>query len=164
MTDFKESFEPLAADNAEVLILGSIPGDRSIELDQYYAHPQNRFWRVMAIITDSGLSNDYESRKEMLIRNRIALWDVAAQASRKGSMDSEIRDEIPNMIDDFIDRHPDLRIVAFNGRKAEQLYDRYFARRAGVVYLSLPSTSPANAVFRLDDLCRLWGAIFEGAI
>lgn len=155
----KTSFEPLDCSDAEILILGSIPGDRSIKVQEYYGHPQNRFWRVLARITNSDTPSEYAAKKAMLNTNKIALWDVAHHANRIGSMDSAIRDEESNDISHFIDNHPNLKVLAFNGKKAEQLYDKFFERAGGIVYLSLPSTSPANAACNLENLCQLWCAI-----
>lgn len=157
--NMKQSFLPLETDDAEVLILGSIPGDRSIELQQYYGHPQNRFWRVMAAVTASELSIDYDAKMAMLTANGIAIWDVAHRADRVGSLDSAIRNEEPNDIATFIVTHPHLKTIAFNGKKAEQLYNRYFERFAHLKYLSLPSTSPANAACRIDALIEKWKEI-----
>lgn len=157
----KQSFAPLSFHDAQVLILGSMPGDRSITFQQYYAHPQNRFWRLMAAITESEIPTDYMAKQAMLRANRIALWDVVNRADRVGSLDSAICNEEPNEIDAFIARHPHLRTIAFNGKKAEQLHDRYFKRIAHIKYLSLPSTSPANAAYQLDKLQEKWIQIIK---
>lgn len=157
--DIKKSFEPLDCPNAEILILGSMPGDRSIAMNQYYGHPQNRFWRVISNVTNSEMPKDYHGKKEMLLANKIALWDVARNATRKGSGDSAMSNENPNDIEHFIETHLQLKVVAFNGKKAEQLYDKFWVRLPGVNYLSLPSTSPANAAINLEDLCQRWSAM-----
>lgn len=157
--NLKKSFTPLECYDAEILILGSIPGDRSIKMQQYYGHPQNRFWRVIAAITETELPTEYNTKKEMLKANKIALWDVVYKANRKGSMDSMIKDEVPNAIDNFIRSHPKLKTIAFNGKKAEQMYDRYFDRDSSLRYLSLPSTSPANAACNIETLCTKWAHI-----
>lgn len=159
--DTKTSFEPLVNNDAEILILGSIPGDRSIERQQYYGHPQNRFWRLIAMITHSEAPTDYASKKTMLQRHKIALWDVAQSANRKGSLDSAIRNEEPNDIANFIESHKSIRIIAFNGKKAEQLYNKYFRCKEGICYLSLPSTSPANATINFNALCETWSVILQ---
>ena len=155
----KQSFEPLLCDGARVLILGSIPGDRSIELGEYYGHPQNRFWRVIAAITSSEQPTDYEAKKAMLAANHIALWDVAHRAVRQGSLDSAIRNEEPNDIAVLLADNPTITTVAFNGKKAEQLYDKYFERLSHITYLAMPSTSPANAACRYEQLCNKWSVM-----
>lgn len=158
----KRSFDPLDCPDARILILGSLPGDRSIAMGQYYGHPQNRFWRVISNLTRSQTPADYQAKKALLIEHKIALWDVAHLANRDGSMDSSIKNEQPNDIAHFIATHPNLRVIAFNGKKAEALYDKFFERQSSsqLHYLSLPSTSPANAASNLDSLCQKWAKIF----
>ncbi|MCM1532307.1 MAG: DNA-deoxyinosine glycosylase [Bacteroides sp.] len=159
--DYKFSFEPLAGKEARVLVLGSIPGDRSLELNEYYGHPQNRFWRMLACLCNETMPGTYPEKKELLLRNGIALWDVAHKAVRPGSMDSDIRNEAPNDIPALMASLPNLHTVAFNGKTAEKLYDKYFSRLPGIRYLPMPSTSPANARFTLDKLCACWGQMLQ---
>lgn len=158
--DYKFSFAPIVGEDARVLVLGSIPGDRSLALNEYYGHPQNRFWHVMARLCGQEVPRSYSEKREMLLRNGIALWDVAHQAFRPGSMDSDIRDEKPNDIPALAASLPQLHTIAFNGKTAERLYDKYFPRAASLRYLSLPSTSPANAAFSLERLCEYWRKIW----
>jgi len=155
----RESFPPLADDDTEILILGSIPGERSLAVGEYYGHPQNRFWRVAAALAGCDVPDSYEGKKAMLRGAHIGLWDVAGRAYREGSLDSAIRDPEPNDIAAFIASHPKLRVVAFNGRKPEEMYDRYFDRSPGIRYVSLPGTSPANAAFSLEKLLEGWRGI-----
>lgn len=157
--DYKFSFAPIVGKDARVLVLGSIPGDRSLALGEYYGHPQNRFWRVMARLCAQETPVSYPEKKEMLLKNGIALWDVAHHAFRPGSMDSDIRNETPNDIPALAASLPQLHTVAFNGKTAERLYDKYFPRIPTLRYLSMPSTSPANAAFSLERLCGCWEKI-----
>jgi hypoxanthine-DNA glycosylase len=159
MPDYKTSFGPIADNNTAVLILGTIPGDRSLELGEYYGHPQNRFWRTLAAITGNTPPTSYADKKAMLLGCRMGLWDVAHRAVREGSLDSAIRSEEPNDINGLISSHAGIKAVAFNGRTAERLYDKYFDRLPGISYISLPSTSPANAAFSLEALCERWRSI-----
>lgn len=155
-THLKTSFPPITSSETEILILGSIPGDRSIAENEYYGHPRNRFWRVLATLTNSELPESYSDKKTLLLENRIGLWDVAHKANRKGSLDSDIKNAVPNDIAALISQHPHLKIIGFNGRKAEALYDRFFDRVERISYWSLPSTSPANAGCSLSMLCKRW--------
>lgn len=164
MENRKQSFPPLECSEAEVLILGSIPGDKSIEKGEYYGHPQNRFWRVMSVSLEVELPSSYDEKIEMLRRGKIALWDVAHTAVRKGSLDHNISDVIPNDIPGFLEKYPTIHTVIFNGKKSEQLFNRYFDKQPDVAYVSMPSTSPANAAFSLEKLCCEWGDMFEGEI
>ena len=159
MESYKTSFVPVADEETVVLILGTIPGDRSLEVGEYYGHPQNRFWKTLAAVTGNTPPVTYADKKTMLLRSGIGLWDVAHRAVRKGSLDSAIRAEEPNDIAGFLASHDKIKVVAFNGRTAEKLHDRYFDRLPGIEYLSLPSTSPANAAFSLEALCERWRRI-----
>ena len=152
----KTSFAPIANSNTEVLILGTLPSDTSIELNEYYANPRNRFWKVITTITKSELPTNYNDKKKILITNKIGIWDVAHQAVRKGSLDSNIKDEIPNDLDGFIKKYRNLKIVGFNGTKAEALFNKYFTRNPKIRYISLPSTSSANTGISLEDTYKRW--------
>ncbi|MGL4518588.1 MAG: DNA-deoxyinosine glycosylase [Phocaeicola sp.] len=158
---FKESFQPLLCPEPHYLILGSIPGDRSIAEQAYYAHPQNRFWRVIATLCRAQLPVHYPARIALLAAHHIALWDVAHTAHRKGSLDSAIRNEAPNAIHQLLEAHPTIHTVLFNGKKAEQLYRRYFNALPHLRYFSLPSTSPANAACHFDRLVEHWGEAWK---
>jgi hypoxanthine-DNA glycosylase len=148
ITDYtKTSFEPISNTATEILILGSMPGDKSLELSEYYGHPRNRFWMTVASITVHPLPTSYSEKISLLLQSNIGLWDVAHTASRKGSLDSAIKDEEPNDIDSFIANHRNLKVICFNGIKAQSLYDKYFKRQNGINYFLLSSTSPANTSF-----------------
>ncbi|GHT20168.1 TonB-dependent receptor [Bacteroidia bacterium] len=152
----KTSFAPISNSATTILILGSLPGDKSLELGEYYGHPSNRFWKVMAHITGSELPLTYADKKQLLLKSNIGVWDVAHQAKRKGSLDSDIKDVVPNDLGSFVANHKHLKVVGFNGKKAETLFDRYFTRKSGINYISLPSTSPANAGISFGGLCEVW--------
>ncbi|HEY1047693.1 MAG TPA: DNA-deoxyinosine glycosylase [Bacteroidia bacterium] len=152
----KTSFEPISNSDTTVLILGSMPGDRSLELGEYYGHSRNRFWKVIATIANNDLPLTYAEKKELLFKTRIGVWDIVHKANRKGSLDSAIEDEVPNDLDDFIANHKHLKVIGFNGKKSESLYDKYFARKSYIKYISLPSTSPANAGISFEGICERW--------
>lgn len=158
-TNAKTSFAPISNSETSVLVLGTIPGDKSLELEEYYGHPRNRFWKIISEITNSELPLTYPDKKELLIKTKIGIWDVAHKANRKGSLDSAIEDEEPNDIDNFISMHENLKVIGFNGAKAEALFDKYFGRKKGINYLSLPSTSPANAGIDFEGICKIWRQI-----
>jgi hypoxanthine-DNA glycosylase len=160
MTHRKTSFDPIADERTSVLIPGTIPGDRSLELGEYYGHPRNRFWRTIATITGNPIPETYLDKKSLLLRSGIGLWDVVHNATREGSLDSAIRDEEPNDVVGLIATHPNTKVVGFNGRTAEKLYDRYFDRLPGIAYIPLLSTSPANAAVTFEALCEKWREIF----
>lgn len=157
----KKSFAPIVPDNSRVLILGSLPGDRSLTENQYYAHPQNRFWKTISVLFNTALPTIYSERVALLHREGVALWDVCEMAFRKGSMDTDIMQEVPNKIPELLADNPSIKAVFFNGLKAQKLYDRYFKRDPGLQYITLPSTSPANASFNQERLLEKWQPVLE---
>ncbi|MDR1274471.1 MAG: DNA-deoxyinosine glycosylase [Odoribacteraceae bacterium] len=152
----KYSFPPLADAEITVLVLGSLPGEKSLAMNEYYAHPCNRFWRVIAAVAGQPLPTTYAGKQALLSRAGIGLWDVVRGASREGSLDSAIRHETPNDIPRFIAGHPRLRLLAFNGRKPALLFNKYFQPLPGITYATLPGTSPANAACGFDRLLEAW--------
>ncbi len=161
-------FPPVALPDAEALILGSLPGQRSLQMHQYYAHPQNAFWKLVERIYRAEVSLTYTQRVEILTTNRIALWDVLAAAERPGSLDSSIvrASARVNDFEAFFRTHPRIRRVYFNGRKAEELYRRFVlpglsAEYATIRYVSMPSTSPAHAGMPFAEKLVRWKTIKE---
>ena len=130
-------------ENSEILILGSFPSVKSREMQFFYGHPQNRFWKVLAQVLNETVPQTIPEKKEMLLRHHIALWDVIASCDIAGSSDSSIRNVVPNDLAYIIGRSRITRIYA-NGAKSKQLYDKYLAKELGIEAVQLPSTSPAN--------------------
>jgi hypoxanthine-DNA glycosylase len=146
------SFAPIETTRAHILILGSMPGTASLAAGQYYAHPQNLFWRILAEVTGAPASSTYASRTRALKLRGIALWDVLAACGREGSLDSAIDDATirANDLISFYRAHPRIAHVFFNGAKAESCYRKHVMplladAPAALGYRRLPSTSPANA-------------------
>ena len=156
----KHSLPPLAGQDAELLILGSLPGEKSLQLRQYYAHPQNQFWHVMAALLGGPLPDGYDARCAMLLAHRVALWDVVGSAERKGSLDSSIQQPVPNDIAGFLSEHPGVRRIALNGGKAAALFQRY--NQVDILTVLLPSTSPAHARMRMEEKICLWRRALQG--
>ncbi len=150
--------EPIYDEHSEILILGSFPSVRSREKQFYYAHPQNRFWKVLAAIFDSPLPETNEERCALLLRNRIALWDVIASCEITGSADSSITNVVVNDIPRIL-RTANIRKIFINGKTAMKYYDRYLRKQLGLDAVCLPSTSPANAAWNLEALIRTWRQI-----
>src|SRR5690606_28475672 len=134
--------------NPKILILGSLPGDRSLEENQYYAHPQNRFWQIIKNILEVNAEIEYIECVSLLEKSGICLWDVCMSAQRTGSMDSNIEKETPNEINKFVTLNPSITTIVFNGQKAQKLYDKHLIRIKDLKYITLPSTSPANAKYK----------------
>ena len=162
------SFEPVADEDAEVLILGSMPGVASLEAGQYYAHPRNAFWSIVTTLLGIDVAAPYETRIAALRAARIALWDVLHSCRREGSLDSSIeRDtQVPNDFAAFLASHRRIRRVLFNGAKAEDVFRRHVpegAVPAALQRLRLPSTSPANASWSFERKLAAWrDAVLEG--
>ncbi len=136
-----------------------MPGDTSLKYSEYYAHSRNRFWKIIATITNAEIPNTYEQKKDLLRKNKIGLWDVAARANRKGSLDTSMSNEIPNDLENFINMHKHLRVIALNGAKADTLFNNFFSRKPNITYFSLPSTSPANTRYNFEVICSSWKQI-----
>ena len=155
-------FPPVVAPGARVLILGSIvPGEASLRARvKYYAHPRNAFWPIMGTLVGAGPEGSaYSVRLRTLTAARVALWDVLRSCARNGSLDSAIRDEQANDFAAFLDAHPGIASIFFNGAKAEQAFLRHVLPGLGEEVPSLhrlPSTSPANAGTRFAQKLERW--------
>lgn len=156
-------FPPIAAPDAQVLILGSLPGQMSLARRQYYAQPQNAFWRLMGALFGAGPELPYEERKARLVAHRVALWDVCKAAAREGSLDAaiDLSTVIPNDFRTFLRAHPAIGLVCTNGGTATRLYQRLVVPTlpAPLRFLPvqpLPSTSPAHAAMRFDQKLEQW--------
>lgn len=165
-SDHVYGFAPIAAANAKVLILGSLPSQQSLQRNEYYGNPQNAFWRVMGELFDAGPEIPYKERTEVLMNRGIAVWDVLRSSVRPGSMDAaiDLKKAAPNDFRLFYDEHPILELLCFNGKKAVELYERFVASQgigsiANIEFRTLPSTSPAYASMKIDEKIRQWSVI-----
>ena len=141
----KHGLPPVAAPDARLFILGSLPGDASLAAERYYAHPRNLFWRLMGHVLGEDLQClDYAVRLERLKDRRIGLWDVVAHAQRKGSLDQAIRGAGHNPLAEYFAGFSDLQAVAFNGSAAAAAGRKLLGGLDGVTLIDLPSSSPAN--------------------
>ncbi len=156
----KKSLPPLVGSNPTILILGTLPGDASLQKKQYYAKSGNRFWSIIAHVANSPIPLTYEEKKQLLFSHKIALWDVVHTADRHGSLDSDIRSELPNNLQKFLHQYPTIRTIAFNGQKAERLYNKYFAGQFPD-NLTLRSSSPANQQFNDAVMIKDWKRLFQ---
>lgn len=154
-----QSFPSLSNPNAKVLLLGTMPGGKSLAMNQYYAHPQNAFWKLVAAVFNETLPTDYEQKKEMLIRNDLAVWDVLQACERKGSLDSAILKEVPNDFDMFLKNHPNIKLIAFNGQKAAAFFRKHVGLNDKYTFVTLPSTSPAHAGKTFEQKLKEWNII-----
>lgn len=153
--------QPVWDENSQVLILGSFPSVKSRETGFFYGHPQNRFWKVIAAIYVEEIPRTIEEKKELLLKNHIAVWDVIADCDIVGSDDSSIRNVTANDIREILSQTKIERIYS-NGNKAKQLYDRYIYNiMTDKEAIVLPSSSPANANYSLERLIKTWKKILN---
>jgi len=160
--DVAAGFPAIARADARILILGSLPGQRSLDAGQYYAHLQNSFWKIMREIADA--EGNYGERCETLKDHGIALWDVLASSVRPGSMDANIQSDtaVANDFSGFLSNHTAVELICFNGQKAAQMFSRMVQPgldRNRLHFESLPSTSPAYASMSYVDKLNKWRSI-----
>lgn len=169
-----KSFSFIAKPNAKVLILGSMPGIKSLEEEQYYAHPRNAFWPIMLhLLSPSDINTsdnkailNYEKRLQVLLQHRIALWDVLAECEREGSLDSAIINKsiFLNDFPSLLSYAPEIQTILFNGKAASQLFRRHALKKnetvfANIKLIDLPSTSPANARMGFEAKLAAWSIL-----
>ena len=155
----KFSFPPISNQDSKILILGTMPGAMSLKLNQYYGHEGNSFWKLIFSIFNKSFSTNYEERKDILLQNNIALWDVLKACEREGSSDNAILLEESNDFISFFNKHPNIRLIAFNGQNAETYFYKYSKYRPDVEFITLPSTSPTNTWKRFDEKLLEWSKI-----
>lgn len=176
MGKLARAFQPLARPAARKLILGSMPGEASLQASQYYAHPRNLFWPFMGELLGFDSKTDYTERTARLLAADIALWDVLMACERQGSLDSAIVQEsiVINDFAAFLSDHRHIHSIYFNGKKAESLFrrqvlptiaglrpDLHTSLRTSLRLVSLPSTSPANAAISYADKLSAWHSIID---
>lgn len=154
----KAAFAPVVDARTRLLILGSLPGDASLKAAQYYAHPQNAFWRLTGGVIGRDLAAmPYADRLQALKAAHVGLWDVIAGAERRGSLDGAIRNAEAADLRNLISTLPDLRAVAFNGGTAARIGRRSLTD-TGVTLIDLPSSSPAFTK-RYAEKAEAWSAL-----
>jgi len=149
------TLDPVFDKKSKILVLGSFPSVKSRENGFYYAHPQNRFWRVIAAILEVPIPTSIEQKKSLLIDHHIALWDVIQQCDIVGSSDASITNVVPNDISTLL-RDTSISRIIVNGSKASQFYRQHCLPTTGIKAITLPSTSPANASFTIERLINEW--------
>lgn len=160
MQNLEHTFEPIFNTKSKILILGTFPSVKSREAGFYYYHPQNRFWKVLAALTKEALPVTIEEKKQLLLRNGIAIWDVIKSCDIEGSSDSSIRNVVPAQLDLILEQ-VDIQQIYANGGKAYELYQKYSYENTKREILKLPSTSPANAAYSLERLLEHWSCLKE---
>ncbi|MFP3594360.1 DNA-deoxyinosine glycosylase [Chryseobacterium sp. SIMBA_038] len=140
------SFPPFIDDQSKILILGSIPGVKSLEKQQYYAHPQNKFWKIIFELFNEDFTQNYTERIAVLKKHHIAIWDVIDSCERKGSLDSEIKNEEANQIGELLEQYPNVKAIFCNGGKSYKNLQKILGKNYKIPIILLPSTSPLHTV------------------
>ena len=164
----RSGFAPVSAPDARVLVLGSLPGEVSLTRGEYYAQSRNVFWKIAGELLGFPYERPYAERLASLSASRLALWDVCASAARAGSLDSAISDAAANGFEAFLRAHSQLRLIAFNGAKAAELYRRLVIPSLPAALLeiptrALPSTSPAHAAMPYAEKLKRWQIVADVA-
>lgn len=158
----EHTFGPVYNKNSKILILGSFPSVKSRELNFYYGHPQNRFWKLMSKIYNEEIGDEIDLKKQFLLKNNIALWDTLKSCEIKGSSDASITNVEINNIEELIKKSNISKII-FNGKAAYNLFVKNadMTKYSNLEIRILPSTSPANAAYSLDKLFDIWSIEFK---
>ncbi len=149
---------PLYDERSEILILGSFPSVKSREAQFFYGHPQNRFWKVVSAIFEDEVPQTIDEKRALLLRNHVAVWDTIHSCDIEGSADSTIKNVVPNDLHEILDNSQVKRIFV-NGKTSEKYYKKYIEPDLKIEATCLPSTSPANAAWKLDRLIEAWKVI-----
>ncbi len=155
----KQSFPPIADENSRILILGTMPGERSLKLNEYYAHKRNQFWQLVFNLFQRPLTDDYAAKRNLLLEKGVALWDVLLHCEGKGAADSAIKNEVPNDFSSFYAKHPGIKQVFFSSGKAQAFYRKYITGFSDLSYDKLPSPSPMNTWKTFEEKLAEWQKI-----
>ena len=155
LTHVKHPFPPLYDENSKILILGSFPSVKSREQMFFYGHPQNRFWKVISKVFEASTPTTVEEKREFLLSNNIALWDVIASCEISGSSDSSIKNVVANDLSEILNT-ADIEKIFVNGKTAEKYFNKYTKKLINRDAVCLPSTSPANAAWSVEKLIKVW--------
>ena len=153
-------FGPLYDSSSRILILGSLPSVKSREAAFFYGHPQNRFWPMLADLLGEDRPETIEEKRQLALKHHIALWDTIYSCDIKGSSDSSIRNVIPTDLTPIL-KKAQIRRIFCNGKTSGAYYHKYQEQSLTIPATVLPSTSPANAAFRMEDLKHAWQVILE---
>ena len=150
-------FAPICGTHAKALILGSLPSPKSREQGFYYGHPQNRFWRLLAFITNAPEPKTIAEKTALILQNDLALWDTVQSCEIRGASDASMRHVQPNDVAALV-RRLGVQAVFCNGAASGRVYAKYAQAAAGIPAVVLPSTSPANAAWSMERLQQAWGS------
>ncbi len=148
---------PIVDEKSRILILGSEPGKRALQSGQYYSHPDNKFWVILYSVFGETYNEDYEKRKEFVLKHNIALFDVLTYCSKPSEEGGSIYDEISNDFDNFYSQNPNIKYIFFNGKLAADMYNDHVGwRKHKLVHMTLPSTSSADHHKTIEEKVDEW--------
>ena len=154
------AFDPVFNSESRILVLGTMPSPKSRELGFYYSHPRNRFWPVLAKIFEEKIPETPEEKRNFCLRHKIALWDVLKECDIEGASDSSIKNAVPNDLSVIL-CSADIKAVFTTGATAAKLYKKFMEPATGIPAIALPSTSPANAKVKFEELCEEYKIVLE---
>ena len=146
MSNRISSFPPIISNDAKILILGSVPGVKSLEMQEYYAHPQNKFWKIIFELFNENFSEDYLEKIKILKKNKIAVWDVIDSCERVGSLDTTIKNEESNDILQLLKKYQNIKTIFCNGGKSYKNLQKIVGKNFEIPIYLLPSTSPLHTI------------------
>ena len=153
----KDSFQPIVNEMTETIILGTMPGEISLQKNEYYANRSNQFWKIIFRIFNNGNEIiDYQKKKQLILENKIGLWDVLKKAEREGSLDENINNEEFNDFKNLLKSYPKIKRIVFNGKKAYEYFLRIRTFETKTEFIILPSTSSANTWKSFDEKLAEW--------
>lgn len=160
----KIAFEPIADEKSQILILGTMPSEESLRKQERYGHKSNQFWKIVFILFEKPLPDNYDEKIRLLTDNHIAIWDVLHSCEGSGSLDSSIKNEKPNDFKKFFKQYPQIKHIFFTSKKAEEFYKRYVGFEKDKMYTTLPSPSSANARMSLIEKVEKWKILRDSAM
>lgn len=154
-----KAFDPVVYPNSQILFLGTMPSEKSLNEQQYYGNPNNAFWRLLAGVFNHSEFKTYQEKINFIENHNLALWDVLAYCERTGSLDSNIKNPIANNFEDFYKLNPQIKHVFFTSKNAYNLYKKYVKKSYDLTYHVLPSCSGAYAVMKFEEKLEHWKLI-----
>ncbi len=159
MEKLSHPFEPIIFEDSKILILGSFPSIKSFENSFYYSHPRNQFWKILHKITSYPVNNK-DQKIWLLKRYKLGLWDIIKSCKRSNSLDSSLKEIKANDIKTLLKNYPSIKKIAFTGRKAEEIYNKFF-KDLDIPTFYLPSPSSAYAKLSLEEKAKIYKEILE---
>jgi len=154
MSEKEYSFKPILFKDTHTLILGSFPSIKSFENDLYYGNPLNQFWKILKAVTSYPVNNN-DQKIWLLKECKLGLWDMIASCKRESSLDSSLEDETVNDIATLLEENPNIKKIAFTGKKSEALFKTHFSH-LDIETFYLPSPSPAYAAMKFEDKVKVY--------